>query len=323
MKRLEEGLSGKRIDDPDYRKCLIATAIGYAATIQKNHTVPFELLGRLSGKPFRSVTWPEADMGFVNDLIDAMEAQNASGGGKQSVCTVLVQLVEAGPEEVVGRLATCWRKWFTDGLPSYDPLAVHSGPFSIVSRHGNDADRLQQGLWWLGYALLCKGEDVRTLLTERILHQGLEESAESEDLVFAIMVRLALTISSSEVNTAMALIGMSEALAYRSSDECQARLIRTFKTLLGPEENSAFSIAGNAGTPPADMLLDAWSRRLVRTAEARSPDIRAAAAQALREWRRLSEGSKGLSFGSELADTIAKLEKDARARVRWACGNEN
>jgi hypothetical protein len=137
------------------------------------------------------------------------------------------------------------------------------------------------------------------------------------------MVRLALTASSSETSTAMALIGMSEALAHCVSDEYQARLIRTFKALLGPQGKSTFDVASNARTQPAAILLDAWSRRLARTAKARSTDVRAATAGVLREWARLSEGNVGLVFGSELAGAFAILKEDARARVRWACGADD
>ena len=115
---------------------------------------------------------------------------------------------------------------------------------------------LRRGLWWLGYALLRRrSEAVREVLTTRVLQKGLSVSSDEADIVFAVMIRLALTAPVPNRLTSMAIIGMSEALTTITAPADLGRLIRTFATLL---EDSNCGIAQVGDNDVGKMLLDCW-----------------------------------------------------------------
>jgi hypothetical protein len=313
--RMENDFPRGPSDDAVLRESLIEQARRFAASTDHTGNIPINmnLMAGVSPQPFRLVTWKSDHIPFIEELARAIDNVNGMPTEKRCLLQILAEIAEAGEQAVVDVVASHANRWLSNPVPYLDPTATHSGPLSMFNVIGMGPETLELGLWWLGDSLLThQPEVVRDVLTARVLRQGLS-APDAADLVFSVMLRLALSGAVPVAPTSMAIIGMSEGLATISEPDHLGRLVETFGALLDGD----FSIARLGDNDAGRMLLENWTRRLPVLAQASSVVVRKAVARALRIWSGLLAKHTWVSFPEQLAVCLETLKYDARARVRW------
>lgn len=322
LKRMEQGVLSEPIDDPEVRQQLVHAAEGLAQHTQRSEKSPFEIMGGINSRAFRLVTWPKEDIAFIDELVKAIDSKLGTPTEKLEALQVLAAVLGLVPDETAENLVEYGIRWLSSPIPFYDHASNYSGPFSSFRFEGVGPENLERGIWLFGYALLQhKPEAIRAALTDRVIRLGLRSHSESVDVVWAIMVRLALTSSDEEEAKAMALVGMSEALVNSVDRDSTPLLLGTLNSFLPPNSIPETSIVQSATTNAGKMLISFWGTRLIDLAESGFVKVRVGVAQAFATWSRLSAEFPEFPFPTEIQEAFDKLRQDARMRVRWACRN--
>lgn len=322
LKRMEQDASGGPMDDPELRQQLIHAAEGLAQHTQRSEKSPFEIISGINSGAFRFVTWPKEDIAFTYELVKAIDSNLGTPTEKLEALQVLAAVLDLVPTETADHLVECGLRWLRNSIPFYDHASEYAGPFSSLRFEGVGPENLERGIWFFGYALLQhKPEAIRAALMDRVIRLGLRCHSESLDVVWAIMVRLALTASDEEEAMAMALVGMSEALVNSVDRNSTPMLLGTLNSFLEPDSIGEASVVQSASTNPGRMLISFWGTRLIELADSSFVKVRVEVARTLATWSKLSAKFPEFPFPTEMKNAFDKLHEDARMRVRWACRN--
>jgi hypothetical protein len=299
------------IDDADFRQWLEASLLQECDSKLAETTGNFSLGGRCHHTMMLRITWPEATGNIVKKLAEVVDAEYVPFMNKFEPIACLAVLVRLGPEPQAHAIAAMSLQWLHDGIKGKD-LGL-GGPLSIGQISGAGPENITRSMSFLLDELSQRcPEIVGPRLAEWIFIEGVRTSADVVDRTIRTALHLSIALYKQDPATSIALVGATETAAHLGMGPNSNGVIAGFRSVVFAKRTIPATSEWLAS--PAGMLcLEMWQRRLVDAARSASPEVRAAVARTLSDWKQ-----SGLKTFEQSVEVLGQLTKDCRLRVQSA-----